>query len=269
MEDLTVVYFMMESNMPAKKSRFGKWQFYVTEEELSMERSMERSQRNSVGSSLQTGRIRRITVHFPGTYRKKRAWSEEALREYEGLLPIPPQRGTVCYLYEDAVLSLLRRAQEPLPFPWLRSMLEYYKAAPDNLFVLEDKEIDTEELAWQYVRKARCISVVTERPEELTGLQENLQEEYGFLLGVWVNAGKLYVPARGRTVFVAGSRLYGLKPSALPADSLFFCTDRGEGKKLCRRADGVRYVDVHTFLRDCARERRFPDPISAENTPRP
>lgn len=239
MEDLTVVCFMMESDMPAKKSRFGKWQFHVTEEELAL------------GKSIEKGRIRRISVHFPGIYRRKKAWSEEALREYEELLAIPPQRGTVCYLYEEAVQSLLRREQDPLPFPWLQGMLEYYKAAPDNLFVLEDREIDTEELAWQYVRKARCINVVTERPEELNRLQENLQEEYGFLLRVWENAGKLYMPRQGRTVFVAGSRLYGLKPSALPADSLFFCTDKGEGKKLCRRAKGVRYVDVHTFLRDC------------------
>lgn len=265
MEDLTVVYFIMESDMPAKRSRFGKWQFHVTEKELPMEQSMG----DLVSSSLQTGRIRRITVYFPGTYRKKRAWTEEALREYEGLLPIPPQRGTVCYLYEDAVQSLLRRAQEPLPFPWLRSMLEYYQAAPDNLYVLEDREIDTEELAWQYVKKARCINVITERPEELNRLQENLQEEYGFLLGVWENAGKLYVPSRGRTVFVAGSRLYGLKPSSLPEDSLFFCTDAGEGKKLCRRAEGVRYVDIHTFLRDCARDKISSHVISAENTPRP
>ena len=231
MEDLTVVCFVMESDMPAKKSRFGKWQFHVTEEELSP--------------------IRRITVHFPGVYRRKKAWTEEALREYEAQLSIPPQRGTVCYLYEDAVQSLLGREQEPLPFPWLQSMLEYYKADPDNLFVLEDREIATEELAWQYVKKARCMGVVTERPLELTGLQESLLEEYGFLLGIWENAGKLYVPAHGRTVFVAGSRLYGLKPSALPADSLFFSTDKGEGKKLCGRAKGVRYVDIHTFLRDC------------------
>lgn len=231
MEDLTVVYFVMESDMPAKNSRFGKWQFHVTEEELP--------------------HIRRITVHFPGTYRRKKAWPAEALREYEARLNIPPQRGTVCYLYEDAVQSLLGREQEPLPFSWLQGMLEYYKAAPDNLFVLEDGEIATEELAWQYVKKARCISVVTERPEELTGLQENLLEEYGFLLGVWEDAGKLYVPSQGRTVFVAGGRLYGLKPSALPTDSLFFSTDKGEGKKLCRRAKGVKYIDIHTFLRDC------------------
>lgn len=235
MEDLTVVCFVMESDMPAKKSRFGKWQFHVTEEELP--------------------HIRRLTVHFPGIYRRKKAWPEEALREYEEQLMIPPQRGTVCYLYENAVQSLLRREQEPLPFVWLQNMLEYYKAAPDNLFVLEDGEIAAEELAWQYVRKARCIEVVTEKPEEFSRLQENLFQEYGFLLRVCENAEKLHVPSRGRTVFVAGSRLYGLKPSALPADSLFFCTDKGEGKKLCRRANGVRYVDIHTFLRDCARDR--------------
>lgn len=231
MEDLTVVCFVMESDTPAKNSRFGKWQFHVTEEELP--------------------HIRRITVHFPGLYRRKKAWTPEALREYEARLNIPPQRGTVCYLYEDAVKSLLCREQEPLPFLWLQSMLEYYKAAPDNLFVLEDREIETEELAWQFVKKARCIGVVTERPEEFTGLQENLLEEYGFLLGVWEDAGKLYIPSQGRTVFVAGNRLYGLKPSALPPECLFFSTDKGEGKKLCRRAKGVRYVDVHTFLRDC------------------
>ena len=231
MEDLTVVYFVMESDMPAKKSRFGKWQFHVTEEEFP--------------------HIRRVTVHFPGIYRKKKAWPAEALREYEAQINIPPQRGTVCYLYEDAVQKLLNREQEPLPFTWLQSMLEYYKAAPDNLFVLEDREIETEELAWQYVKKARCIGVVTERPGEFAGLQENLLEEYGFLLGVCENAGKLYVPPQGRTVFVAGSRLYGLKPSILPPGSMFFCTDKGEGKKLCRGAKGVKYVDIHTFLRDC------------------
>ncbi|MCH5275097.1 MAG: hypothetical protein J1E65_04610 [Lachnospiraceae bacterium] len=248
MEDLTVVSFVMESDMPAKNSRFGKWQFYVTEEEIFTE--------SSVGSSSKQGRIRNFTVHFPGIYRRKKAWPEEALREYEEQLKIPPQQGTVCYLYEEAIQSLLRREQEPLPFPWLQSMLEYYEAAPDNLFVLEDREIATEELAWQYVRKARCISVVTEKPEEFSRLQENLLQEYGFLLRICENAGKLYVPSRGRTVFVAGSRLYGLKPSVLPADSLFFCTDKGEGKKLCRRADGVRYIDIHTFLRDCIRDRR-------------
>lgn len=247
MEDLTVVSFLMESDMSAKHSRFGRWQFHVTEEELSMEPS-------SHGSSRQS-HIRRFTVHFPGVYRRRKAWSKEALREYEERLMIPPQQGTVYYLYEEAVQSLLRREQEPLPFVWLKSMLEYYKAAPDNLFVLQDREIETEELAWEYVRKARCIGLVTEKPEEFSRLQENLLQEYGFLLRVCENAGKLHVPSGGRTVFVAGSRLYGLKPSALPADSLFFCTDRGEGKKLCRRAEGVRYVDIHTFLRDCAQGR--------------
>lgn len=245
MEDLTAVCFTAEPAEPAKKGIFGKWRFFVTAEELP-----------AAGEAKEQGRMRKLTVHFPLRYRKRKDWTWEALAEYEAGLPIPPQSGTVCYLYENEIRSLLHRQQEPVSYPWLQGMLEYYKAAPDNLIILEDEDMGTEELIFRYVKKARTITVVSERVEELEELRESLSEEYGFLLYLWEKAGNLYIPARGNTVFAAGRRLYGLKPAQLPADSFFFSTERGEGQKLCRRAEGVRYVDAKIFMRDWEREAR-------------
>lgn len=242
MEDLTAVCFTVEPIEPAKRSRFGRWRFFVTEQVLPVK----------TGENGQS-RIRQIMVRFPRNYRKRKAWTREALAEYQNSLPIPPQSGTVCYLYEKEARGLLRRQQEPAPYPWLQGMLEYYKAVPDNLIILEDGDMETEDLILRYVKKARTVSVVTEKPEEMEELRERLSQEYGLLLRVWDRAGSFHIPPEGNNVFVAGRALYGLKPAMLPPGSLFICTDRGEGQKLCGRAEGVRYVDTQVFLRDCGK----------------
>ena len=76
-------------------------------------------------------------------------------------------------------------------------------------------------------------------------------EEYGFLLDVAAEFAKLHVPAKGKTLVIAGTELYGTTPLQLPSGTTLVSTVvSGEAKRLCARAKEVRYFDVKSLLRD-------------------
>ena len=166
-------------------------------------------------------------------------------------MEVPQEGRNVCYLYDEEARAFLGRREEPLSLEGLLFLIRWHQITFDALIVLQDRELETEAILAEYVRDTRYIGVVSAGEETFSETKEALLEEYGFLLDTAAEFAKLHVPAKGKTLVIAGAELYGTTPLQLPSGTALVSTVvSGEAKRLCARAKEARYFDVKSLLRD-------------------
>ncbi len=236
MEDLAVVYFVMEKDGRGKTKRKGIWQYHVDQKEI----------------SCAGRRVFFIKVYLPAFYYKKKMWTSETITAYMKELPIPLQGEKAYYLYHEEVKDFLHRTAEPLPLFWIRFLIQYYSITFDALVLLDDREMEIEELVAEYVPKSRYIGIATDNREAYETIKEELLEEYGFLLDVSTDYKGLHVPKKEKVLVVAGENIYGMTPAMVPGacNWISMATEGISGRRLCARTKDVRFLDMKCFLRE-------------------
>ncbi len=235
LEEMTVVYFVMDKGGTGKRKRRGSWQYRIE--------SREKCGRD--------GSVRLYRVCLPVYSYKKKPWKEKDRSEYIRGIEVPSEGRNVCYFYDEEAKVFLGRKEEPLSLEGLLFLIWYRQIVFDSLIILQDRELETEELLEKYVRDTRYIGVVTSSGEALSEAKEELLEEYGFLLDISTDFTGLHIPAKGSVLIVAGEELYGLTPLQLPGGAVFVSTVvSGAAKRLCARAKEVRYADMKCILQD-------------------
>lgn len=247
MEDMSVVFFTVDKEKcgsvrsdEGRRFRFRKkyvWEYHV---------------RSGTVVKNQAA-LHWMRVTLPARERKKREWTMQSLAEYLEGLEIPPEGRNVCYLPDLAAGQILGRTPEPLSGEWIVFLMEYYKPVFDGLIVLQDREMEAEEIILRHARKTRYLGVATSNPESWEDIVEDLSEEYGFLLDVAEDFKGLHFHGNSLLV-IAGSQTYQAAPSLLPKGCVWLSTDvAGEaGRKVCSRAESVRYLSLRGFLREMA-----------------
>ncbi|MCM1215234.1 MAG: hypothetical protein NC548_12025 [Lachnospiraceae bacterium] len=244
MEEMTVVYFLMDKMGAGRQKRRGSWQYRT-----------ERRERQG-----KDGSVSLYKVWLPAYRYKKKPWKERDKSEYIRGIEVPSEGRNVCFFYEEEAGAFLGRKEEPLALEGLLFLIQYRQIGFDSLIILQDRELETGELLAKYVRDTRYIGVVTENEGELAEAKEALFEEYGFLLEVSATLKGLHIPTAGRVLIVAGEVLYGITPQQLPRGACFVSTvTSGAAKKLCARAKEVRYADMKGILQDILCDREFPE----------
>ncbi|MBD5511065.1 MAG: hypothetical protein HDR08_07425 [Lachnospiraceae bacterium] len=234
-EEMTVVYFVMDKAGAGKRKRRGSWQYRI-------------ETREKCGRG---GSVSLCKVYLPACSYKKKPWKEKDRSEYIQGLEVPSEGRNVCYFYEEEAKAFLGRKEEPLSLEGLLFLIWYRQIVFDSLIILQDRELETEELLAKYVRDTRYIGVVTGGGEELSEAKEELLEEYGFLLDISTELTGLHIPPKGSVLIVAGEELYGITPLQLPKGAIFVSTVvSGAAKKLCARAKEIRYIDMKCLLQD-------------------
>lgn len=235
MEEMTVVHFILEEEGRGKKKRRGKWEYHVDKENLPVS-----------GIELVL-----YTVFLPFFCYKKKEWTAEKFSDYFEGLPIPPQSRDVYYLYQEEARNFLGVSAEPISYDWLLFLIEHYRITFDALVLLPDAEIELEDFIRRYVKDTRYIGIVAKEDEDILELRENLYQEYGCLLDVAEDMKKLHIPIGGRKLTVSGEELHGAVPSMFKGSWVWINTntDGKSASRLCARAEGVRYIDMKTFLR--------------------
>ncbi len=235
MEELAVVYFVMEKEGRGKKKRKSPWQY--------------RTEKTTV--FCEDKAVLFITVYLPVFYYGKKKWTSEAWDAYMQELPVLQQGEKVYYLYEEEAEAFLHRKPEPLPLSWLLFLIGYYRLTFDSLILLADRDMDIETLTAGYVQKARYIGVATADSGMLEAYREVLSDEYGFILDVAEDYKSLHVPKKGQVLVIAGENLYGATPAVLPANCVWLSTAAGgiSGRRLCARTEGARFLDITCFFK--------------------
>lgn len=236
MEELAVVYFVMEKEGRGKKKRKGAWLYRTEKREI----------------PCQEGRVLFITVYLPAFYYRKRKWTSETWAAYMQMLPVPQQDEKVYYLYAEEAEAFLHREPEPLPLSWLLFFIRYYRIAFDSLVLLADRDMDIEEFTTKYVQSVRYIGIAAADSSILEEYKEVLLEEYGFLLDLAEDYKSLHVPKQGRLLVIAGENLYGVTPSALPVNCVWLSTAaKGKaGRRLCARRGDIHFLDMMRFFKE-------------------
>lgn len=242
MEEMTVVYFVMDKAGCGRRKRRGSWQYRIEKQE----------------KCGRDGSIRLIEVRLPAYSYKKKLWKEKDRIEYIRGIEAPSEGRNVCYFYDEGARAFLNRKEEPLSLEGLLFLIQYRQIVFDALVILQDRELETEALLAKYVRDTRYIGVVAGSGEALSEAKEMLLEEYGFLLDISAELTGLHIPAKGNVLIVAGSELYGTTPGQLPAGAAFVSTAAsGAAKKLCARAKEVRYIDRKCLLQDVLPDKMY------------
>ena len=235
MEEMTVVHFMTDKDGCGRRKRRGSWQYRIENRQIN-------------GSN---GAVCLFTVYLPAHSYKKKPWKEKDRTAYIQGLEVPQEGRNVCYLYDEEARAFLGRREEPLSLEGLLFLIRWHQITFDALIVLQDRELETEAILAEYVRDTRYIGVVSAGEETFSETKEALLEEYGFLLDTAAEFAKLHVPAKGKTLVLAGAELYGTTPLQLPSGTALVSTVvSGEAKRLCARAKEARYFDVKSLLRD-------------------
>ena len=235
MEEMTVVHFMTDKDGCGRRKRRGSWQYRIENRQIN-------------GSN---GAVCLFTVYLPAHSYKKKPWKEKDRTAYIQGLEVPQEGRNVCYLYDEEARAFLGRREEPLSLEGLLFFIRWHEITFDALIVLPDRELETEAILAEYVRDTRYIGVVSAGEETFSETKEALLEEYGFLLDTAAEFAKLHVPAKGKTLVIAGAELYGTTPLQLPSGTALVSTVvSGEAKRLCARAKEARYFDVKSLLRD-------------------
>ena len=235
MEEMTVVHFMTDKDGCGRRKRRGSWQYRIENRQIN-------------GSN---GAVCLFTVYLPAHSYKKKPWKEKDRTAYIQGLEVPQEGRNVCYLYDEEARAFLGRREEPLSLEGLLLLIRWHQITFDALIVLQDRELETEAILAEYVRDTRYIGVVSAGEETFSETKEALLEEYGFLLDTAAEFAKLHVPAKGKTLVIAGAELYGTTPLQLPSGTALVSTVvSGEAKRLCARAKEARYFDVKSLLRD-------------------
>ena len=235
MEEMTVVHFMTDKDGCGRRKRRGSWQYRIENRQIN-------------GSN---GAVCLFTVYLPAHSYKKKPWKEKDRTAYIQGLEVPQEGRNVCYLYDEEARAFLGRREEPLSLEGLLFLIRWHQITFDALIVLQDRELETEAILAEYVRDTRYIGVVSAGEETFSETKEALLEEYGFLLDTAAEFAKLHVPAKGKTLVIAGAELYGTTPLQLPSGTALVSTVvSGDAKRLCARAKEARYFDVKSLLRD-------------------
>lgn len=235
LEEMTVVYFVMDKAGAGKRKRRGSWQYRIEDRE----------------KCGRDGRVRLCKVCLPTYSYKKKPWKEKDKREYIRGIEVPFEGRNVCYFYEEEAKAFLGRREEPLSLEGLLFLIWYRQIVFDSLVILQDREMETEALLAKYVRDTRYIGVAAGSEEEFSETKDELLEEYGFLLDISTEFAGLHIPAKGIVLIVAGEELYGITPQQLPGGAIFVSTvASAAAKKLCARAKEVRYTDMKCILQD-------------------
>lgn len=234
-EEMTVVRFITDKDGCGRRKRRGSWQYRIENRKI----------------SGRDDAVCLFTVYLPAYSYKKKPWKEKDKIAYIQGIEVPPEGRNVCYLYDEEARAFLGRREEPLSLEGLLFLMRWQQITFDALIVLQDRELETEAILAEYVRDTRYIGVVSAGEEAFFETKEVLLEEYGFLLDVAAEFAKLHVPAKGKTLVIAGAELYGTTPLQLPSGTTLVSTVvSGEAKRLCARAKEVRYFDVKSLLRD-------------------
>ncbi|MBD5459662.1 MAG: hypothetical protein HDR26_01780 [Lachnospiraceae bacterium] len=252
---MTAVFFTVDSEMCgsvrcAGQRRFRLRKKYVREYDI-----------RSKTVEKDGARLHWIEVTLPARERKKREWTANNWAQYVDGLDIPPEGRNIYYLPDAEAGRMLGRTPEPLSGEWILFLMEYYKPVFDGLIVLQDREMEAEDLILRHARKTRYLGVATANAENWQDIVEDLSEEYGFMLDVAEKFKGLHFHGENLLI-IAGNETYQAAPALLPKGSVWLSTDvAGEaGRKICSRAENVRYLSLRGFLREMSTG--VPDPAA-------
>lgn len=252
MEELTVVYFVLDEAAAGRKKRRGDWIYHTEQVEIKR------------GSFI----LPVITVYLPVYCRKKKKWEKEEWLSYFNSLPIPEESSRVRYHWQEEVGEFLGRAMEPLSFEWISLLLTYYQVTFTELVILDDRDMPTEEIVRHYVSQTRSIRVVTHDGEQYEELGTELYEEYGFLLSVVEDAKELhlkenlmkelYIENKETLLVIAGKNLYHMTPAMIPENAIWLCTEAESAyeKKIGVRARISKVIGMQSFWKNMSRENK-------------
>ena len=100
-----------------------------------------------------------------------------------------------------------------------------------------------------FARRTRYIGILTDDPQALEELQEEIYEEYGFLIETGSDIRKLHLPDGDRgLLLVSGADLRLIKPAALPHNCvwLYTMTEGSEAGRLCSGLHDAYYLDIYS-----------------------
>lgn len=235
MEEMTIVYFIVDKEGQGRQKRRGEWQYVSDYREV----------------PVKAGRIKLITVRLPAWCYRKRKWKEADWQAYLRGLTVPAEGRETAYLFAKEAAAALGRPEEPLSLEWQLFLIAQYQIAFTSLVILDDRELETEGLIEKYVQRTRYIGIVTPDEHLYRDMQETLLAEYGFLLDVSASFRGLRMPRKGKTLLVAGQQLYDVTPARLSAVSWVSTDIAGEaGKGLCARAGEARYIGLRSLFAD-------------------
>ncbi|HKM35672.1 MAG TPA: hypothetical protein VJY54_13170 [Lachnospiraceae bacterium] len=250
MEEMTVVYFVLDHAAAGRKKRRGDW-IYHTEQK---------------GVNCGGFKMIVVIVYLPVYCRKRKEWEKEEWLSYSNGLPIPEESSRIRYFWQDGVGDFLGRTLEPLSFEWISLLLSYYQVTFTELVILDDRDMPTEEIIRHFVSQTRKILVVTNDSERYEEFGEELYEEYGFLLCSVKDAKELHLKenlmkeshiGNDETLLViAGKSLYHMTPAMIPENTIWFSTEVESSyeKKIGMRAKNSKVIGMQSFWKDMSRK---------------
>lgn len=244
MEDLTVVYFVMDKEAAARQRGRGPWQYRVDTAVI----VREPAQVTLTRVYLPEYSLKKMVFN---RYCRRQAWTAGDWQKYWEGLPIPPEGRETYYFYEKQAQEFLGRRAEPLPWEWVLFLMAYYRVEFDALVILQDRDMEAWQMVQEYAAGTRYLGVATSRPGDWQDMTESLSEEYGFWLDVSRNVKNLHIPLHGKALVIAGEETYGAAPLFLPEGLIWISTDTegGAGRNVCARIQGAEYIGMKRFLR--------------------
>lgn len=235
MENLTVVYFFMDMEKAAKKRKRDSWEYHIEEGTLPKTK----------------GKVSFYKIYLPRYYYKKKTWKKELWFDYmRGLQNVPSEGRGVYYILDEETQKSFNRGMEVLSFEWIIFLIELYQIQFDALVILWDREIETEQIIERFAKTTKYLGVVTNMVEDWEEYQDNLMEEYGFLLDVADSLKRLHIPENAKVLYITGQELYGTTPLSIQKNNTWLSTKMvdEEGKRLCARGKNIRFVSVEEIF---------------------
>lgn len=244
MEQYAVIFFEMDENRCGKRKRRDNWQYFIEEHT----------------DYTENAAVLRMSVVLPGFGRGKHRWKSEEKTAYLSGIDVPEEGRMVCYLYGDGADAFLGRKREPLSMEWSLFLLQWFRTMqsrkelwwqdfPKALLLAADFHVNAEEWVRLFARRTRYIGILTDDPRALEELQEDIYEEYGFLIEIGSDIRKLHLPDGDRgLLLVSGGELGLIKPAALPHSCvwLYTMTEGAEAGCLCSGLRSAYYLDIYS-----------------------
>lgn len=244
MDQYAVIFFTVDETRCGRRRRRENWQYFIEERIYGTENE----------------KVLLVSVVLPGSERRKRRWKPEEKTAYLSGIDVPEEGRTVCYLYGDGADVFLGRKREPLSMEWSLFLLQWFRTTqsrkelwwqtfPEALLLVADYHVNTEEWVHLFARRTRYIGILTDDPQALEELQEEIYEEYGFMIETGSDIRKLHLPDGDRgLLLVSGANLRLIKPAALPHNCvwLYTMTEGSEAGRLCSGLHDAYYLDIYS-----------------------
>ncbi|MGN0384367.1 MAG: hypothetical protein ACI4EX_00595 [Lachnospiraceae bacterium] len=222
-------YFILvsfhEEERAAKKRRKGPFLYCVERKDRKIEKGLY---------------LIRLAVCLPKYYLETEPMTpQQRMCYFEGLHL--PREGPFCHY--------LMEPEAPLSDEWGRLLVKNAKIRPSAMIILTEEGRNPKEWIAASARYVHDFYLVTEKPEEIEELREELAEEFGIPIQV-TNSVKKINPLGGQTtLLIAGQNRYDLSPAFLARVDYFLPLCRREMENMVKRVDFMRCLDICDLLK--------------------